>query len=57
MNPSSTIRSIIYVVGVFLNAFIASLIGANVHLPVWVVASLAGYNAVMALMARANVTK
>lgn len=56
MNPSSKVRAIIYTLGVFVNAFFGVLATGEVKLPIWVVAALAGFNAVLALMAKANVT-
>lgn len=52
----SNVRAALYVVSVFLNTFTAALVAGGVKLNIWVVAGLAGFNAVVALMARANVS-
>ena len=55
-NIASNVRSAIYVTSVFVNAMVAFLVAANVELNVWALAVLAGLNAVVAVVARANVT-
>jgi len=56
MNPSSKVRAIVYILGVFVNAFFGVLATAGMELSIWVVAGLAGFNAIVAFMAQANVT-
>lgn len=55
-NPPSTIRTALYVMMVFINAMMAVLVSSEVKLPVLLVAFVAGFNAVVGLMASANVT-
>lgn len=55
INPSSTIRTGLYVIAVFINAVMGVLITSDVVVPVMVLALVAGFNAVVALMAGANV--
>lgn len=56
MNPTSTVRSLIYLLSVFINACTAFLVASGVVLNIWLLAIVAGFNAVVAVMARANVT-
>lgn len=55
-NPSSNVRTGMYVFSVFINAVMGVLLTSSVVVPVVAVALLAGFNAVVALMAGANVT-
>ena len=55
-NPSSSVRTALYVLAVFLNAVMGVLVTSSVVIPVLVLALMAGFNAVVALMAGANVT-
>ena len=55
-NPPSSIRTGLYVLSVFINAVMGVLITSEVSLPVVVLALVAGFNAVVALMAGVNVT-
>lgn len=56
MNLPSNVRSAIYLLSVFINTFIAAIIAAGVHLSVFVIAGVAGINAVVAILAKVNVT-
>jgi hypothetical protein len=56
LNPSSTVRATLYVVSIFINAVMGVMIANEVVMPVFVLALLAGFNAVVAVMAGANVT-
>ena len=56
-NPPSAIRSALYVLSVFINATLAVLISSDVELSVYILAVVAGFNAVVALMARSNVSE
>lgn len=55
-NPSSSVRTTLYVLSVALNAFMAVLLTSDVNISVFVLAGVASFNAVVALMAGANVT-
>lgn len=55
INPSSKVRFTLYVAGVFLNASTGFLVASGVEVPVLLMAALAGYNAVIAVMAGTNV--
>ena len=55
-NPSSTVRTSLYVFSVFINAVAGVVLTSDVVVPIIAVALLAGFNAVVALMAGANVT-
>lgn len=56
INPPSVVRQLAYIVSVFVNASMGVLIANNVELSVWVLAVIAGFNAVVALMASINIT-
>lgn len=55
MNPSAGIRYYIYVVAVFVNATVVAA-QTQVDLPWYVVSVVAGFNAVVAVIAGHNVT-
>lgn len=55
INPSSRVRTTLYVLGVFVNATMGALITSEVVVPVIALALLAGFNAVVAIMAGVNV--
>lgn len=55
-NPPSTVRTFLYVMGVAINTFVGVLLTSDIKLSVYVLAAIAAYNAVVALMAGANVT-
>lgn len=50
------IRSAIYTLTVFVNALVA-VVQTEVKLSVWVLGVVAGFNALVALMAKANVSE
>lgn len=54
-NPSSSVRTTLYVLSVALNAFMAVLLTSDVNISVFVLAGVASFNAVVALMAGINV--
>lgn len=56
-NPKSTVRTAIYTLSVFVNATVAVLMTSDVVLSPWVLAPIAGLNAVVAFMAGANVNE
>lgn len=58
MNVSipSNVRAALYLLSVFIGSTVAFLTAAGVKLSVWVLALAAGFNAVVAIVARANVT-
>lgn len=56
INPAPQVRQALYVVAVFLNAVVGALQASDVVIPVLAAALLAGYNAVVAIMATANVS-
>ena len=55
-NPPSSVRSVLYVLTVFINATLGVLVASGVEVSVYVMAVVAGFNAVVALMAKSNVT-
>lgn len=55
-NPSSSARSALYALQVFVNATVGVLVASKVEISVYVIALIAGFNAVMGLLAKANVT-
>ena len=55
INPSSNIRTVLYLVTVFINAVVGVVTTSGVVVPIAVLAIVAGFNAVVALMAGANV--
>lgn len=57
INPPSSVRTGLYVTSVFINAVTGVLITSEVVVPVVALALIAGFNAVVALMAGANVTQ
>jgi len=54
-NPSSSVRTALYVLSVFINAVMGVLVTSDIVIPVVALALVAGFNAVVALMAGANV--
>lgn len=56
INPPSKVRALLYIMAVFANAVMGVLASSSVAVPIIVVALLAGFNAVVALMAGVNVT-
>lgn len=56
LNPSSNVRTSLYIITVFMNAMIGALVASGVAVSVFVLATMAGFNAVVALMAGINVT-
>jgi hypothetical protein len=56
INPPSQVRAVLYILSVFVNASAGVLTASEVHLSVWIVAGLAGFNAVVAAMAVSNVS-
>jgi len=56
LNPSSSVRTALYVLSVAINAFMAVLLTSDVVISVFILAGIAAFNAVVALMAGANVT-
>lgn len=56
LNPSSNVRTMLYVLSVAVNAFMAVLLTNDVEMNVYALAGIAAFNAVVALMAGANVT-
>lgn len=56
INPSSSVRTTLYVLSVAINAFMAVLLTSEVVISVFVLAGIASFNAVVALMAGINVT-
>jgi hypothetical protein len=57
INPSSTVRTGLYVLSVFINAVMGVLVTSEVVIPIIALALVAGFNAVVAIMAGANVTQ
>lgn len=53
-NP--TLRQVIYLLGVFINAVTATAAAGDVEIPVVIVVALSGLNAVIAAIAKSNVT-
>lgn len=51
----SSVRSALYGFTIFVNAMVAVVV-TEVKLSVWVLGAVAGFNALVALMAHANVT-
>jgi hypothetical protein len=56
INLPPKVRSVVYVLSVFINAVFGVLATNEVKLSVWVVAGLAGFNAVVAVLAARNVS-
>lgn len=56
INPPSKLRDAIYLVSVFVNAVLASLLATGVSISVYIVAGIAGLNAINFVMAKKNVT-
>lgn len=56
INPPSYVRTGMYALSVFVNAVLGVLLANEVSVSVYIIAVVAGYNAVVALMAGANVT-
>lgn len=56
LNPSSSIRTALYVTGVAVNAFMGVVFTSDIEVSVFVLAGLAAFNAVLAAMAGVNVT-
>ena len=56
LNPSSAVRTVLYALSVGVNAFMAVVITSDVEVNIFVLAGVAAFNAVVALMAGANVT-
>lgn len=56
LNPPSYVRSTLYALSVAINAFMAVLLTGNVEVSIFVLAGVAAFNAVVALMAGVNVT-
>lgn len=56
INPSSAVRTSLYILAVFINAVMGVLITSQVAIPVLVLALVSGFNAVVAVMAGVNVT-
>jgi hypothetical protein len=56
INPSSAVRTGLYVISVFINAMLGVLVTSEVVIPIIALALVAGFNAVVAIMAGANVT-
>jgi hypothetical protein len=52
---TAKVRAIVYLLSVFINASIAIVL-TEVKLSVWVLGGVAGFNAVVAILAKANVT-
>jgi hypothetical protein len=55
-NPPSAVRTTLYVTSVALNAMMGVILTSEVEVSVYVLAGIAGFNAVVALMAGLNVT-
>lgn len=55
-NPSSAVRTSLYVAGVAVNAFMGVVLTSDVEVSVFLLAGLAAFNAVLAVMAGVNVT-
>lgn len=55
INPSSKVRYAVYVLSIFINAAVAVLV-TQVEVSVYVLAAVAGLNAVVAVIAGHNVT-
>lgn len=56
VNIPSSVRSAMYLASVFASTFIGVVVAAGVHLSIWVVAGVSAFNAVVAIVARVNVT-
>jgi hypothetical protein len=56
LNPPSAVRTVMYAFMIFINAFMAVIVSSDVKVPIVFIALLAGYNAVMGVMAGVNVT-
>lgn len=56
MSLSPKARSIVYLLSVFVNGTVAVLV-TEIELSVWALAPLAGFNAVVALLAKSNVNE
>jgi hypothetical protein len=56
LNPPSIVRTFLYVSSVFINAMMGVFLTSDIQIPVGVIAILSGFNAVVALIAGANVT-
>lgn len=56
LNPSSNVRTSLYIFTVFMNAVIGALVASGAAVSVIILAVMAGFNAVVALMAGINVT-
>lgn len=56
LNPSSSVRIVLYALSVAVNAFMGVLLTSDISISVYVLAGVAAFNAVVALMAGANVT-
>lgn len=54
-NPPSSVRSTLYVITVFINAMMLVFTAREVAIPVLLEAAISGLNAVVAVMAVANV--
>ena len=56
LNPSSSVRTSLYIMSVFVNACLAVLTSSGVVIPIMVLAVIGGFNAVVAFVAGVNVT-
>lgn len=56
MNPPSKVREAVYLFTIFLNATYA-IAATEIKFSIWVVAVVGGYNALVAAMAKSNVSK
>jgi hypothetical protein len=55
-NPPAPFRTSIYITSVFINAMVAAFVSSGLEVPLLLNAALAGFNAVVLVMAGANVT-
>lgn len=55
-NPAPKVREAIYALSVFVNAGLAVLIAADIKLHIAILAAVGGLNALVALMAKSNVS-
>lgn len=56
LSNSPTLRTVIYLLGVFINAVTATAAASEVKIPVVAIIVLSGVNAVIAAIAKSNVT-
>lgn len=56
INPTPKVREVLYLLTVFINAFVAIAV-TQVTLSIWVLASVGGLNALVAAMAKSNVSQ